>query len=133
MNTGDKSHQWASQYICNYCSKTFSKQIHILRHNLTHTGVLRLFHRNVLLEDICWYTLGRNHINAASVKRLLCRKVYLTIHMKAHTDKKPYKCSQCDNLLHRKVILHYIWGHTLERNHIHAVNAITLMCGKVIL
>ena len=53
MNTGDKSHQWASQYICNYCSKTFSKQIHILRHNLTHTGVLRLFHRNVLLEDIC--------------------------------------------------------------------------------
>ena len=55
MNTGDNSHQWASQYICNYCSKTFSKQIHILRHNLTHTGVLRLFHRNVLLEDICRY------------------------------------------------------------------------------
>ena len=38
MNTGDKSHQWASQYICNYCSKTFSKQIHILRHTLIHTG-----------------------------------------------------------------------------------------------
>ena len=25
MNTGEKSHQLANQYICNYCSKNFSK------------------------------------------------------------------------------------------------------------
>ena len=94
------------------------------------------------------YILGRNHINVICVTSHFHRVVLLKkhqlihsreksyqcihcemsfsvnsqliFHMKTHTGEKTYRCSQCDKGFLQKGDLKNTWGHTLERNHIHA-------------
>ena len=105
-HTGDKPYQ------CSQWNKAFSRKVLLyITDEATYWGwdfimnlanVTRHSQIKLLLQNTWWDTMGRNHINAPSVR----------------------------SLSHEKGILHVKWPYTLGRDHINAANVTRLLFRK---
>ena len=91
-------------YICKSCNKSFSRQDHLVSHNLTHTGERpyscttcnkAFSHRSTLVNYIRTHTDERPY-SCQDRNKAFCQQTNLTRHIRTHTGERPYKCDQCE-------------------------------------
>ncbi|XP_033953555.1 zinc finger protein 431-like [Pseudochaenichthys georgianus] len=116
------------QFVCEVCTKSFSRQFHLMKHRNTHREQRpfscdqcpRRFRNTETFE---YHLLRHEERKYATLKCPLCEKMFKTqmhlkTHQMVHTDTRPFTCSTCEKAFKTKHSLqaHQV-VHSAEKPH----------------
>ena len=125
LSTSKENHTHThNNFECQYCSKTFTQKISLVRHIRIHTGekpfkcqyCSKSFSQKSNLKTHIRIHTGEKPFKCTFCDESFARKDYLTKHIQTHAKNKPFKCTFCDKSFGQKSNLKtHIRIHTGER------------------